>query len=211
MRKLILMLFCLSAVFASAQTTDDLLHQGQARRQAKKVSELKLDKQNYWIGKVPVVDGLATFQKTIVCPGKSQAQLMESMTAVVENIIAASKLENASSLVPQDAAQGQVIATVGELMYFKNKAWEADFTKFYYQLTANCTDGKVTLTINHLQYRYEEGREEGGNYLKAEGWITDDGVFNNSKTKFLKEPAKFRRATIDRANAIFKLAQDAVK
>lgn len=212
MRKLIFIIFCLTAVFASAQTgNDDLLHEGQARRQARKASSVKNDKAKYWIGKVPVQEGLVTFQRTITVPAKSQAQIVKALDEWLQGVVKKSELENSSNIVPQENSQGKVIASIGEMMYFKRKSWESDFTKFYYQITADCQDGQFTLTFNHLQYRYEEGREQGGDYITAEGWITDDAVFNKSKTKFLAEPGKFRRATIERMNELFEQAAAAVK
>ena len=64
--------------------------------------------------------------------------------------------------------------------------------------------------MTDIKYRYEEGREGGGQAFTAEEWITDKEAYNKKKTKFLKSTGKFRIKTIDLKDSLFSKAADAV-
>ena len=209
MKKIFLLLLAmsLSALSFSQNANDNVLRQGASNRKVKTEKKLNDDKAKYWTGKVPVKDGIVTFQKKITTKGVSQETLMKKAQQFAENLIEQSQKTEISQITVADAQQGKVIASMAEEMAFKLRAWEKDVTDFFYQMTIDVQENTVLLTINNLSYRYEAERETGGSYLKAEDWITDSQAFNKSKTKFLKEPGKFRRATIDRVNAIFQEAE----
>ena len=60
---------------------------------------------------------------------------------------------------------------------------------------------EATLTMNRLTYRYDvQGNVSD---LSAEQWITDKYAVNKKYTRLLPVSGKFRRATVDRKNAIF--------
>ena len=200
----ILLALCMQMPVWAQSSNDAVLREGVSRRQAKAAKKLSDDKKFYWTGKVPVEEGVVTFRKKIACGGQSPQAVTEVVGKFAENLVERSGRTNISQVTVADKEQGKVIASMAEEMVFKSRAWEKDVTEFYYLLTFDVQEGGVTVTINNISYKYEEGRESGGAYLKAEDWITDKVAFNKSKTKLLKEPAKFRRATIDRANAIFK-------
>ena len=213
MRKILLLLLAIySASVVSAQNSNtELLRQGASQRKAKAEANAKIDKKEFWIGKVPVKNGKATFEKVINASGKSQAQIFDAMTAFAQNLISNSGHPTVSQIAIQEKEQGKIIGTLQETMYFKRSKWQSDFTEFYYQLTIDCTEGSCKIAITDIQYRYEEERDNLGEYLKAEDWITDDAAFNKSKTKLLKEPGKFRRGTIKRINEIFESAEKVIK
>ena len=200
----ILLLFATITCSYAQNQNDDLLHQGAAHHKAKTEQKLQKDRNNYWIGKVPIQDGLVTFQKTFSAPNKNKSELFKIMTIFSENLVSASGHKDISQIAYKNESQGMIIVNISETMYFVKRAWEADFTDFYYHLTIICSNNSLTVKFNNLSYKYEEGREEGWAYLKAEDWITDDKAFNKSKTKFINEPGKFRRNTIDRINVLFK-------
>lgn len=214
---IVLIAFLIGGLGVNAQQTreiDNLLRQGAQHRKEKKEKKQKLQNDDkYWLGQVPVADGLVTFQKTIKAPGKSKAQLCAEVEQFMNNIIEANEKElpNISQISYKNDAEGKVIGTFGEMLYFKKKAWESDFTKFYYLLTAECKDGECKLTFNNLQYRYEEQHEVQSSYLKAEDWITDEKAFNAKKTQLKKEPGKFRRFTIDRVQNLLGQAEGFLK
>ncbi len=214
MKKILLYLFslCLSCgIYAqNTNSSTELLRQGANNRKAKAEAKVKLDKQEYWVGKVPVKNGKVTFEKKINVPGKSMAQVYNAMTVFAQNLVSMSEHTDVSQIALQEESQGKIIGSIQETMYFKRKKWEADFTEFYYQFIIDCHDGGCTLTLTDLQYRYEEEREIKGEYLKAEEWISDEAAFNKAKTKLLKEPGKFRRGTINRVNEIFAVAEKAL-
>lgn len=206
MRKTLILLSLFIASSLMAQNTNsstDLLKQGFSKRKAKKEQKEKKDKELYWLGKVPVKDGKVVFEKIYNLSGKNQEQIYDNMYSFISRLIEDSKHSEVSHVALEDKTQGNIMASIGETMYFKRGKWESDFTNFYYQINVECTNEKCTVTIKDIQYRYEEQHEVKGEYLKAEEWITDNAAFNKDKTKILKEPFKFRRETIQRINAIF--------
>ena len=104
-----------------------------------------------------------------------------------------------------------VVANVKEWLVFTDKFLSLDRTKFYYTLIAYCSDNKLTVTMNRISYRYEDGRVKNGGYLyKAEEWISDEYAMNRKKTKLYRGSAKFRRKTIDRKDDLFSSIKTAV-
>lgn len=200
---LLLLLFVSCPLMAqNTNSSNELLKQGVSKRKAKKAAAAKEDRTLYWLGKVPVKDGEVVFEKTFDVPGKSKDQICDAVSAFVSRLIEESGHTEVSQMAVNDREQGVVMGSMGETMYFKRAKWESDFTNFYYQIKADCSDGKCAVAIKNIQYRYEEGHEVKGEYLKAEDWITDEAAFNKDKTKILKEPFKFRRGTIKRINEI---------
>lgn len=219
---LILLAFVLAMPAMAQNSNDDLLHEGQARRFARKAAKKAQEKQvtkttvvagktktqtysydpKYWVGKVPVVDGKVTFERTIAAPGKTKSQLEEIMRGFEQQLITDSHNEIISHFDDQATDAGQVAATIGEQLYFVKKPWLTDVAGLYYIVSAQCADGQVKLRLNNIQYSYEIGRETGGENLKAEDLITDEMAINKKKNKFYKEQGKFRCATIDRMTAL---------
>ncbi len=207
MNKSILILCFLTLIsvknFGQSTNSSNLLREGHDKRQERIDTKNKLDKQNYWLGKVPVKDGLVTFEHTVNIPGKSKEQVYDLMLSFAEQLVENSGHPELSQITVKEQKQGKIICSLQETMYFKRSKWETDFTEFYYLLTIDCQNGSCNITINNIQYRYEEQHEVQSGYFKAEEWITDDVAFNKQKTKFRKESGKFRRETIKRANDIF--------
>ena len=195
----------------STNSSMELLREGSSKRKAKIENRMKSDKQNYWLGKVPVKDGIVTFERTINVPNKSKEQIHDLMVSFANQLVSSSEHPEVSQISVNDNTQGIIIGSIQETMYFKRTKWETDYTEFYYQFTIDINDTSCKITINNIQYRYEEQHEVDSSYLKAENWITDDEAFNKSKTKFLKEPGKFRRETFKRINEIFDSAEKSVK
>ena len=213
MRKIVLLLLaiCFTGVVSAQNSNTELLRQGVSKRKAKAEANAKIDKKEFWIGKVPVKNGKATFEKAITASGKSQAQIFDAMSTFAQKLVENTGHPTVSQITIQEKEQGKIIGILQETMYFKRSKWQTDFTEFYYQLTIDCSSETCKITISDIQYRYEEERDIPGEYLKAEDWITDDAAFNKSKTKLLKEPGKFRRATIKRINEIFETAEKFIK
>lgn len=215
MKKILALIVLLNATFALyAQSTNssvELLRKGTSARKAKKEAQSKLDKELYWLGKVPVKEGLVVFEKKYDGLKLTKSQIFDAMANFAQQLIDDSKHPEVSQIASQDADDGKIICILGETMYFKRAKWETDYANFYYQLLIDCKDGSCNLKIKNLQYRYEEEHEVKGEYIKAEEWITDEAAFNKSKTAFLKETGKFRRATINRFNEIISKADNCLK
>lgn len=185
-RILSLLLFLLSMLTLSAQST--------------------LPKK-YGPGAVPVVNGYVQFEKTYNAPGKSKAELIDSIKAYIQR-----ELVDGPEQLPQARLtevtpdSGIVAASIEEYIYFKRTNWQIHRVRFYYQLVAHVTDGSYTLTMRRLHYRYDPEVTAGefDEDRAAEHWITDDAALKKNGTKLQRISGKFRTHTIDRKNAIFR-------
>jgi colicin import membrane protein len=96
------------------------------------------------------------------------------------------------------------------MIVFKSTAFVADESKISYNFQVAVKDGTFTMKMTDIKYRYEEGREGGGQIFPAEDWITDKEAYNRKGTKFLKSTGKFRIKTIDLKDNLFQKAVDSV-
>lgn len=116
----------------------------------------------------------------------------------------------AGRILNDDANTRRFIFHVDQIIVFKSTALVGDESKISYNFSVAVKDGKYTMTMTDIKYRYEEGREGGGKVFPAEDWITDKEAYNRKGTKFLKSTGKFRIKTIDLKNLLFQKATDAV-
>lgn len=116
----------------------------------------------------------------------------------------------AGRILNEDARSHRFIFHVDQMIVFKRTALVADESKISYNFTVAVKDGKFSMTMTDIKYRYEEGREGGGKIFPAEDWITDKEAYNRKGTKFLKSTGKFRIKTIDLKDILFQKATDAV-
>ncbi len=168
------------------------------------------DDTKYLAGAVPEVNGMVTFTKTFSVADKSAQEvrttIQQFINGLVENSIPAPG--NYARIMEDNS--DSIVARVCEWMVFKKKPMYLDRTRFRYQIKANTRGQRVTLTITAISYYYAEEMEgEGGILYKAEEWISDKEALNKSKTKLYPKSGKFRRMTVDRAEAIFDEAMDA--
>lgn len=173
------------------------------------MAEKKVNTKNYLAGKVPVVDGMVTFEKTIQATGKTKAQIFSALTGYTNTLIEQSEHKDLSRITDSNEAEGTLAASMEEYLYFKRRAWESDFTHFLYQLVFQVSDGQFKATIRRISYVYDEDRNAANALFKAEDWITDEAALKDPKT-LRKAEGKFRIKTIDRVNEIFAGAQQAV-
>ena len=116
----------------------------------------------------------------------------------------------AGRILNDDANTRRFIFHVDQIIVFKSTALVGDESKISYNFSVAVKDGKYTMTMTDIKYRYEEGREGGGKVFPAEDWITDKEAYNRKGTKFLKSTGKFRIKTIDLKDLLFQKATDAV-
>ena len=116
----------------------------------------------------------------------------------------------ASRILNEDADTKRFIFHVDQMLVFKRTAMVVDETRVEYNFSAVVKDGKYTLKMTDIKYRYEEGREGGNKRFTAEDWITDKEAYNKKGTKFLKSTGKFRIKTIDLKDILFQKAADAL-
>jgi len=165
----------------------------------------------YGKGAVPVDEnGSVYFTQTFDIPeGMSEDRCYELLFNWAKGRFAL-PYANAGRVLNEDAESRRYIFHVDQMIVFKSTALTADESKISYNFSAVVKDGKFTLKITDIKYRYEEGREGGGKIFPAEDWITDQEAYNRKGTKFLKSTGKFRIKTIDLKDIQFQKAFEAI-
>jgi colicin import membrane protein len=97
-------------------------------------------------------------------------------------------------------------------MTFSHVFLNLDRTRFRYLLSATVKGQKVSLVLTQISYYYNEDMDgNNGIHYKAEEWISDKEAVNKKGTALYPRSGKFRRKTVDRVEAIFQGAENALK
>ena len=189
MKKLIFAMMMCLPMAASAQNTWEMPTQANN-------SDAK-----YLVGAVPVIDGKVTFKTTVEAPGKTADQVADIVRKYMKKMTTEPGQFEQSRIVLDDSLNHQIIGSYQEWLVFKSTALVLDRTRLFYNLIADCKDGKADITMTRIYYLYEEERDP--QTLKAEEWITDEEGLTKSKAKLSRVSGKFRRKTIDRKDYLF--------
>lgn len=141
------------------------------------------------------------FDTEIEAPGKSAAQLYDLVFDYMSGLTQ-DKESKASRMALVNKDEHIIVNTMDEWLVFSNSFISLDRTECKYNLIAKITDGKVSLSINHINYIYEEGRQTGFK-LPAEEVIIDKVALTKKKNDLARIFGKFRKKTIDRKDQIF--------
>lgn len=165
----------------------------------------------YLAGAVPEENGFVIFRQTYDCPGKSQADIYDALEGYAKSLLK-SKVHLVQCRITQmTPEEGVVAASMEETLTFKSTNWILDTARFFYQIAFVAHDGKFEVMLRRIHYIYEpmevHGVETG---LAAEDWITDREALNKKGQLRKIAGKKFRRATIDRKDELFRGAYDAV-
>lgn len=191
MKKLILaMMLCLPMV-AVAQNTWEMPENETTSNPDSK----------YLVGAVPVVDGKVIFKTTVSAPGKSAEQVADIVRQYMMKMTKEPGQFEQSRITLDDSIKHQIIGSYQEWLVFKSTALVLDRTRLFYNLIADCQDGKADITMTRIYYLYEEERDP--QTLKAEEWITDEEGLTKKRNKLSRVSGKFRRKTIDRKDYLF--------
>ncbi len=163
----------------------------------------------YLKGAVPLVDGRVVFTKHIDVPGKSAAQIYETIQQYMKKMLGEKNQLEHSKIIKEDTQNHQLTGVFEEWLVFQSSLISLDRTRFYYGLDAQCKDGSVDLTLSHIRYLYEENRDP--QRYTAEEWITDKEAVNKKNTRLLRGSGKFRRKTIDRKDFLFNKIESLLK
>lgn len=165
----------------------------------------------YGKGAVPVDEnGMVCFSQSFdMPPGMTDDQCYELLLNWAKGRFAL-PYANAGRILNEDAQARRFIFHVDQMIHFKSTPLSADESKISYNYSVSVNDGKFTMKMTDIKYRYEEGREGGGKIFPAEDWITDKEAYNRKGTKFLKSTGKFRIKTIDLKDILFQKASEAV-
>ena len=145
--------------------------------------------------------GKIVFDTEIEAPGKSATQLYDLVFDYMSGLTQ-DKESKASRMALVNKDEHIIANTMDEWLVFSNSFISLDRTECKYNLIAKITDGKVSLSINHINYIYEEGRQTGFK-LPAEEVIIDKVALTKKKNDLARIFGKFRKKTIDRKEQIF--------
>ncbi len=145
--------------------------------------------------------GKIVFDTEIEAPGKSAAQLYDLVFDYMSGLTQ-DKESKASRMALVNKDEHIIVNTMDEWLVFSNSFIALDRTECKYNLIAKITDEKVSLSINHINYTYEEGRQTGFK-LPAEEVIIDKVALTKKKNDLARIFGKFRKKTIDRKDQIF--------
>ncbi len=157
----------------------------------------------YLQGAVPELDGKVIFTLEQDAPGKSAEQIYDITYRFLEQLASDThqrKNEN-SAVALVNKEEGKIVARLNEWIVFSSNALSLDRTKFNYVIMATCTDGHLHLTMERLNYNYEENRSTGFRATAEE--LIADKIALNKKGELVKLNRRFRTKTIDRKNEIF--------
>ena len=145
--------------------------------------------------------GKIVFDSEIEAPGKSAAQLYNLVFDYMSGLTQ-DKESKASRMALVNKDEHIIVNAMDEWLVFSNSFISLDRTECKYNLIAKITDGKESLSINHINYIYEEGRQTGFK-LPAEEVIIDKVALTKKKNDLARIFGKFRKKTIDRKDQIF--------
>lgn len=163
--------------------------------------ELKADPK-YLSGAITTdANGKIVFEMTTDANGKTAAQIYDLVYAYMSELTQGEK-QNGSRIALVNPNEHIIANAMNEWLVFNTSFLSVDQTEFKYTLIAEISDNKLKVTLNHISYNYEEGRQTGFRE-SAENVISDKLALNKKKTGLAKIFGKFRKNTIDRKDQIF--------
>lgn len=165
-----------------------------------------LTTDNYLKGAVTEKNGVVVFEETFIVPGKSKVDIFDSLKNYTQFIVTGENHLPQSRITELSPNKDIIAASVEETLWFKRTALVSDFARFFYQLVFEVSDGQFKVTLLRLRYIYEPMATPGqDNVMLAEEWITDKEALKKDGTQLRRGTSKkFRIATIDRKNQLFR-------
>lgn len=168
--------------------------------------------KKYLAGAVPEVNGAVVWEKTYTVEGRSTEEIYNAARTYVLNELVNGPEHGTQARITQDSPEeGLLAASIQETMWFLRKPMRSDFAQCYYQVVVEVKDSSVTATLRNFRYLYDiNGREQDILSYRAEEWITDREAISKNGTKLARVNGKFRCATIDRKDSIFRSLGQAI-
>lgn len=165
-----------------------------------------LTTDNYLKRAVTEKNGVVVFEETFIVPGKSKVDIFDSLKNYTQSIVTGENHLPQSRITELSPNKDIIAASVEETLWFKRTALVSDFARFFYQLVFEVSDGQFKVTLLRLRYIYEPMATPGqDNVMLAEEWITDKEALKKDGTQLRRGTSKkFRIATIDRKNQLFR-------
>lgn len=165
-----------------------------------------LTTDNYLKGAVTEKNGVVVFEETFIVPGKSKIDIFDSLKNYTQSIVTGENHLPQSRITELSPNKDIIAASVEETLWFKRTALVSDFARFFYQLVFEVSDGQFKVTLLRIRYIYEPMATPGqDNVMLAEEWITDKEALKKDGAQLRRGTSKkFRIATIDRKNQLFR-------
>ena len=149
----------------------------------------------YLAGAVHEVNGRVVFTKVYNLKGSSQNSGYDFAYKWLRDRI--KENNNDSRIVIENKELGQIVASIEEVIVFKNKPLNRDVTVINYRVIVTCMPEKCEVKIEHIRYDYFNKK------ITAEEHITDEIALNKKKTSIYPAYKKFRIKTVDYINNVF--------
>lgn len=165
----------------------------------------KKDITKYLAGAVPEVNGRVQFDKAYHFSIPQNEAFQKLLDYVQTQIVEGENHLEQARITEYDEKNGVIAASIQETLYITRSAWVTYSTQFFYQLILQVNADSFDISLRNIRYMYdiETGTATHTENVRAEDWITDKEALNKAKTKLLRVPGKYRRATIDRKDEIF--------
>ena len=164
------------------------------------------DDARYLAGAVPMKNGKVVFEKEIRVPDWSKQQIYETLLAWAKETYKTPERQ----VVYTNPDKGEIAIVSQEYVIFSSTALALDRALTTYRLMINCADQTANLEMSGIRYKYDVTYQREPEIYTAEEWINDKMALNGKKTKLNHIAGKFRKATIDLADNIFKEATNAL-
>lgn len=156
--------------------------------------------ERYLAGAVPVKEGKVIFSKEYKIPGYSKSRVYETMLEWAK----ANFNTDTKRIVYANVEKGEIAAVANkEYMEFSRTALSLDRARVTYRLTMECSDGLCKVELGGIRYEYDVSYQREPEKYLAEEWIIDKYALNKSQTKLNRISGKFRKGTINLADAYF--------
>jgi len=165
-----------------------------------------LTTDNYLKGAVTEKNGVVVFEETFIVPGKSKVDIFDSLKNYTQSIVTGENHLPQSRITELSPNKDIIAASVEETLWFKRTALVSDFARFFYQLVFEVSDGQFKVMLLRIRYIYEPMATPGqDNVMLAEEWITGKEALKKDGAQLRRGTSKkFRIATIDRKNQLFR-------
>jgi colicin import membrane protein len=176
----------------------------------KENEEVKVDPK-YLDNAIPLNDeGKVEFVLNIDANNKNADEIYNLALNYLSNLTQGENQIEGSRVALVNKKEKIIAATIKEWLEFNRTVLLLDRAKINYLLVATCTDNHLNVKISRINYTYEEDRPSGFS-APAEEVITDKYALNKKHTDLTRIFGKFRKATINRKDEIFKDFKDLIQ
>ncbi len=171
-------------------------------------SQDEVSEARYLAGAVPEVEGQIVFTADIATTLPVE-DVYNKVYSCLQTLAGESCQTDKSVVTAMSDGEHTVVGRFIETLTFYRKALALDQATFHYTVIATCSEGAVTVTIERLSYDYAFSRDI--EHVAAEEVISDAKMLSADGSKMKRYNSRFRRATVDRMDAIIDRIRVAVQ